>query len=89
MVFNRECKVQPYKCILRIACRYIGLASYLGNGQLATDHCYHYGYLLVGLIVIVESYLGEISSVLTVGIWSYYARQERLMKERAVGIVGI
>ena len=45
--------------------------------------------VLVGLIVIVESYIGEISGVLIIGIGSCYAQQETLMKEQAVGVAGI
>ena len=41
---------------------------------------------MVGLIVIVDSYTGEISGVLIDGIGSCYAQQETLMKEYAVGL---
>ena len=43
---------------------------------------------MVGLIVIVESFIGEISGVLIVGIWSCYAWQKMLIKECAVGVAG-
>ena len=36
--------------------------------------------VLVGLIGVVESYGGEISGVLLIGIGSYYAQQETLMR---------
>ena len=45
--------------------------------------------VLVGLIVVVESYGGKISGVLLIGIGSCYAQQETLMRERAVGVAGI
>ena len=45
--------------------------------------------MLVGSIVLVESYVGEISGVLIVGIGSCYAQQDMLMKEHAVGVAGI
>ena len=45
--------------------------------------------ILVGLIVVVESYSGKISGVLMIGIGSCYAQQEMLMRERGVGVVGI
>ena len=45
--------------------------------------------VLVGLIVIIESYGGKISGVLLIGIESYYAQQETLMRECAVGVAGI
>ena len=45
--------------------------------------------VLVGLIVIVESYIGEIFGVLIVGVGSYYTQLEMLMKEHAVGVAGI
>ena len=45
--------------------------------------------VLVGLIVIVKSYIGEISGVLIVGIGSCYAQQETLIKEHNVGVAGI
>ena len=41
--------------------------------------------MLVGLIVIVEFYIGEISGVLIVGIGSCYAQQEMLMKRVCCG----
>ena len=43
--------------------------------------------MLVGLIVIVESYIGEKTSILIVGIRSCY--RQMLMKECAVGVSGI
>ena len=45
--------------------------------------------MLVGLIVIVEGYIGEISGLLMVGIKNCYAQQEMLMKEYSVGVAGI
>ena len=45
--------------------------------------------VLLGLIVIIESYIGEASDILIVGIGSYYTQQELLMKECAVGVAGI
>ena len=45
--------------------------------------------MLVGLIVIVEDYVGKISGVLIVGIGSCYAQQETLIKEHNVGVAGI
>ena len=45
--------------------------------------------ILVGLIVVVESYSGKISGVLMIGIGSYYAQQETLMREHTVGVAGI
>ena len=45
--------------------------------------------MLVWLIVIVESYIGEIPDVLIVRVESCYAQQEMLMKEHAVGVAGI
>ena len=45
--------------------------------------------VLVELIVIVESYIGEISGVLIVGVGSCNAQQETLIKEHAVGDAGI
>ena len=45
--------------------------------------------VLVGLIVVVESYSGKISGVLIIGIWSCYAQQEMFMREHAVGVAGI
>ena len=45
--------------------------------------------VLVGLIVVVESYSGKISGVLMIGIESCYAQQEMLMRERAVRIASI
>ena len=45
--------------------------------------------VLVGLIVVVESYSGKISGVLIIGIGSCYAQQETLMRERAARVAGI
>ena len=45
--------------------------------------------VLVGLIVVVESYSQKISGVLIIGIGSCYAQQEMLMGEHAVGVAGI
>ena len=45
--------------------------------------------VLVGSIVIVESYGGKISGVLLIGIGNYYTQQEMLMREHAVGVAGI
>ena len=45
--------------------------------------------VLVGLIVVVESYGGKIFCVLLIGIGSCYAQQEMLMRECAVGVAGI
>ena len=45
--------------------------------------------VLVGLIVVVESYGWKISCVLLIGIGSCYAQQEILMRERTMGVAGI
>ena len=45
--------------------------------------------VLVGLIVVVESYGGKLSGVLLIHIGSYYAQQETLMREGAEGVAGI
>ena len=45
--------------------------------------------VLVGLIVVVESYGGRISGVLLIGIGSCYAQHEMLIREHVVGIAGI
>ena len=45
--------------------------------------------VLVGLIVVVESYSGKISSVLKSSIGSCYAQQDTLMREHAVGVASI
>ena len=37
--------------------------------------------ILVGLIVVAESFIGKISGVLIIGIGSYYIQQEMLMRE--------
>ena len=44
--------------------------------------------MLVGLIVIVESYTGQIFGVMIVGIGSSYTQQKTLIKEHAVGVAG-
>ena len=45
--------------------------------------------ILVGLIVVVESYGGKISGVLLIGNGSCFAQQEMLMREHAVGVADI
>ena len=45
--------------------------------------------VLVGLIVVVESYGGKIPGVLLIGIGSCYVQHEMLMRKCAVGVAGI
>ena len=45
--------------------------------------------VLVGLIVVVESYGGKISGALLIGIGSYYVQHEMLMRDCAMGVAGI
>ena len=47
------------------------------------------GVYWLGFMVVVESYIGKISSVLIVGIGSCYAQKEMLMREHAVGVAGM
>ena len=45
--------------------------------------------VLVGLVGIFESCIGEISGILIVGVGIFYKQQEMLIRERAVGVAGI